>query len=315
MSNLELHYYLKDGKHSMDAIIKNRAEHEILKIIYEVATILEIDISIEIEAMEQGGIREIIKFFSKHKNKGYLAILIFFSSMVSDVVTGVITESVTSDSEMDSLTKEEKRLNIRKLKKELDNDVYNISKHDSIKLIKEITENLKTDPKICIHKSRFYSQIIKESAVYKFSLTEISKDGMKISDEYSIDRENFSQQIIDENEGTLVIIEDAHVVLVAPVLRFSNMKWRGIYNGKRVSFDLTDSDFKREIMERRFSFSNGTSIRCKLNYFEAIDENGELIAHDLEITDVFEVFQGQTTTYTAKYKKIKEAENQIKFPF
>ena len=48
---LQLHYYLSEHSHSMDAKIYNNVESELLKVIDEVARILDLEISIEIQAL------------------------------------------------------------------------------------------------------------------------------------------------------------------------------------------------------------------------------------------------------------------------
>ena len=66
---LQLHYYLAENLHSMDAKTYNKVETEFLKIVEETSKILDISISTEIQALEEGGIKAIYKFFCKKKNK------------------------------------------------------------------------------------------------------------------------------------------------------------------------------------------------------------------------------------------------------
>ncbi len=40
MEKLELHYYLENDFHSMDAFVKNKAEAELLKVFKEISEIL-----------------------------------------------------------------------------------------------------------------------------------------------------------------------------------------------------------------------------------------------------------------------------------
>ena len=61
MEKLELHYYLSGESHSMDAFVKNKAEAELLKVFKEISDILKLDLSFEIEALTEGGIKEFIK--------------------------------------------------------------------------------------------------------------------------------------------------------------------------------------------------------------------------------------------------------------
>jgi len=306
VNNLELHYFLEDGKHSMNALVKNRAEHELLKLILEISSLLEIEISIEIGAMEEGGIKEIIKFFSKHKNKGYLAILVYLSTIIGNVTTEVVSHKLNEDKELDSLTKVEKKLSIRKLQKELETS-------DTVKAketVTKITTIINNDYKVQVFKSRFYTQVLKEDNLYRLSLTEINGDKLISKSEFTIDRNNFRKQILDDENGALMIIDNAHIDIISPVLKPSEMKWKGTYNGKPIAFELKDSEFRNDVMNKKYSFSNGTSILCKLSYKEGVNDNGELFLKEIAVYDVLEIYEATTTQITEKYKRLKALSNQ-----
>lgn len=290
----------------MDAMVKNRAEHELLKLILEISSLLEIEISIEIGAIEEGGIKEIIKFFSKHKNKGYLAILVYLSTIIGNVTTEVISNKLNEDKELDSLTKAEKRLNIRKLKKEL--ETSNTVKANQT--VTKITDVINNDYKVQVFKSRFYTQVLKQDNLYKLSLTEINDDKFVSKSEFTIDRNSFRKQILEDESGALTIIDNAHIEVISPVLKPSEMKWKGTYNGKPISFELKDSEFRNDVLNKKFSFSNGTAIRCKLVYKEGMNDNGELCLKEIAVYDVLEVYEAATTQVTEKYKRLKALSNQ-----
>ena len=65
---LQIHYYLSNNSHSMDAKILNKVEGELLKILEEVSDILGLEIYIETFALEEGGIKSIYKFVNKKNN-------------------------------------------------------------------------------------------------------------------------------------------------------------------------------------------------------------------------------------------------------
>ena len=67
---LQLHYYLSGHSHSMDAKIYNKVESELLKIIEEVSNVLDLEILIEIQALEEGGLKAIYKFLNKFESIG-----------------------------------------------------------------------------------------------------------------------------------------------------------------------------------------------------------------------------------------------------
>ncbi|WP_230664242.1 hypothetical protein [Vibrio cholerae] len=61
-TKLQMHYYLENDSHSMDAIARNKCEAEIIAIVQEVAKILNAQIVIEAEAWKEGGLRDIWGF-------------------------------------------------------------------------------------------------------------------------------------------------------------------------------------------------------------------------------------------------------------
>ena len=93
------------------------------------------------------------------------------------------------------------------------------------------------------------------------------------------------------------------------------MKWKGLYNDKSISFNLLDSDFKNAVLNKQYSFSNGTSIKCTLEIVITLDEDGEEIIKEANVFDVLEVFDGKQTHITKKAKHLKELQNQIKIDF
>lgn len=53
---LELHYYLSNGSHAMDAIVRNKCETEVLAIIQEISNSLGFQVNIESVAYQEGGL-------------------------------------------------------------------------------------------------------------------------------------------------------------------------------------------------------------------------------------------------------------------
>jgi hypothetical protein len=60
-NTLELHYWLNDGTHSMDAFVQNKCEYEFLGILKEIAASFNAEIIIETEPLADGGLRRWFK--------------------------------------------------------------------------------------------------------------------------------------------------------------------------------------------------------------------------------------------------------------
>ena len=72
---LELHYFFTDNSHSMDAIVRNECEKELLALFRECSVILGVDFKIESEAFSEGGLKEIWRFFGSTQVATSLVIL------------------------------------------------------------------------------------------------------------------------------------------------------------------------------------------------------------------------------------------------
>jgi len=295
----------------MDALVKNRCEFQLLKLMNEVATILDIDLDIEIQAIKEGGVREIFKFLNKKKNKPYLLTTIYFLGILSSVIINIASDQLTKDTEQEDLNKEESRLRIKKLNKELNESNSNITQDT----ISQIIPLIASDHKIRVFKSRFYTALLEEPQVYQVSATEMRNDQVISSSEHVISREAFTQQIIPEEDIEIQVIENAYIEIVSPVLKLNDMKWRAIYNGKHITFELKDTEFKNAVLNKQYSFSNGTAIRCKLAFKTGVNEMGVFQTKDFTVFDVLEVYDGLDSKPTPRLKRMKEIANQSKFKF
>ncbi|WP_042722097.1 hypothetical protein [Flavobacterium sp. B17] len=68
-NKLEIHYWLRNNIHSIDAFTENKCSYEILNIIREIAKLNELEILIETEALGEGGVKKWLKIVSKDENK------------------------------------------------------------------------------------------------------------------------------------------------------------------------------------------------------------------------------------------------------
>jgi len=68
-AKLELHYYFPDSSHSIDAIIRNKCEAELLGLLEEAAGVLGIKLKIKSEALREGGLREFWKVLGENNTQ------------------------------------------------------------------------------------------------------------------------------------------------------------------------------------------------------------------------------------------------------
>lgn len=314
MEKLELHYYLSDESHSMDAFVKNKAEAELLKVFKEISDILELDLSFEIEALTKGGIKEFFRILKKKKTrKQIVKILAVIGVVFSGVLTNIISDQFTKNTELEKSQLEESKLNIRKLKLELEKE--DITAEESNFIIENLTIIISNSDKIKFHRSNFYSNLLKEDKIEQISTTLLDKNYKPISDENKVARKDFGKFIVHKIKIDSEFIKEANIEIVSPVLRSGKMKWRGYYDAKPISFNLLDSEFQNEVLNREVSFQNGTSIKCLLEFEKEMDDEGNIKTTEVNVYNVTKVFEGETTIITKRGKKIIEAKNQTKLDF
>jgi hypothetical protein len=314
MEKLELHYYLSDKSHSMDAFVKNKAEAELLKVFKEISELLELDLSFEIEALTEGGIKEFIKILKKKKTKKQIAkILAVVGVIFSGVLTNIISDQFTKNPELEKSQLEESQLNIKKLKRDLEKE--DILEEESTLIIENLTVIISNTDKIKFHRSNFYSNLLKENKIEQISTTELDENNNPLSEEKKVSRENFNKFIVHKVKIDSEFIEDVNIEIVSPVLKKGKMKWRGYYDSKPISFNLLDSDFRNSVLNREVSFQNGTSIKCLLEFEKEMDDEGNIKTTEINVFDVSNIFEGETTIITKRGKEIIEEKKQTKLDF
>jgi len=301
MEKLALHYYLEGGIHSMDAFVKNKAELEIIRTFEQISKILAIDLKCEIEALEEGGIKEYFRLITRND---------LLTGAIITIAAGVITHSLTTDTEYSQLQKEEIKLNIQKLKTEL-NETPQENTEKKVQIINNITVVLCNHDKIKSHKSNLYSALLNDSAVEEFSTSVVDASNNLISEEYKVKRKGFDQFIIDDNTAESEIIRNAEIEVTSPVFNSIKQKWKGIYDSTSFSFSLLDDDFKTSVFNKEFSFTNGTTIKCTLEKERVLTEEGTYKVIAYNVYSVLEVNNDNKTIKTKLAKQIEQSDNDV----
>lgn len=310
LDNLQVHYYLSDDSHSMDAKILNRVESELLKIVEEISRILDIEITIETQALEEGGIRSIYRFLTRRENKAKILIVgAFFAGIVGTVVSEVIADSINTDSEMEKLKREQVELQIKKLRLDIANDsleklhqrndenmtasITTYNDGDEIKIDSELIDSISIylgeSNRVKIAKSKFYEYLLKEGKVEKVSTQVLDSNNKPKSAEKSVPRSDFKLFVINETIVEPDYKENITLEIVSPVLKRNRLSWKAIYDDKTVTFKLKDEDFKNMIVNKNLSFSNGTKIVCDVETKLKMNTNGDLVETGKSVYNVSKI--------------------------
>lgn len=304
-NTVELHYYLNDGSHAVDAFVQNKTQAEFLFIARDIAQILGVELDIEIFPLKEGGFKLPFNFKAKSVQNSITSgiFLAIFSAFIFTPVSQLSHELIKrymEDPELTALQKE-------KLKAEIEN----INADTALKM-KELGNN----QKLIIHKSRFYKGLQKTSKVEKVSIRSYDTTGSDLIPEKFVVRTDFPYHIVESS--ALPDINDDHAIIeiVSPVLKKENIKWRGIYNGEAIPFSMRSREFKRKTLAGVIQFRTGFTIDCQLNVKRKLDENGiekiteyivkSVNSYYINKASVMEMQEGQKQKEKEKKKLIDE---------
>lgn len=283
---LQVHYYLSNNSHSMDAKILNKVEGELLKILEEVSDILGLEIYIETFALEEGGIKSIYKFVNKKKNRAKIIVVgSFLASIVGSVISDVVSNSINTDSETEKKKNQLIELQIKKLKQDFEKDSLDALKADSEneeelvinqELIDSLAIYISENNKVKISKSKFYTFLSKEGKIEKVSTQELNENFEPKSVEKIVPRSDFKYFIVKETVIEPEYKENITLEIVSPVLKRNRMSWKAIYNNQNITFKLQDDDFKNLILNKNLSFSNGTKLICDIETKQKMNDDGQI---------------------------------------
>ncbi|HAO08084.1 MAG TPA: hypothetical protein DCQ50_14120 [Chryseobacterium sp.] len=299
-NSIELHYLFTDDTHTMDAVIQNKCEYDFLAIIKAVATTFEVEITIETEPLENGGLKRLFKVITKGENKNaaittaaivYLITNIFLAPIATSL-TEVVKQSIAHFFE----DKELKQLEKEKLKEE----IKNIKEDTKIK-----TQKLNENTIVIKKRSDFYEAIEKYQKVEKIGV-QIKYGDQNISDEKIVSRVQFKEYILATNKLEPIKIDNQEIEIISPVLKKGNYKWRGIYKGEPISFNMKSIEYKALVQTGKVEFKNGSSIKCLLELKRELDVEGREIVTDYNIILVNEYFVNDKPFETSEGKQHRQ---------
>lgn len=294
---LELHYYLINESHTMDALVRNKCEAELLAIIVEISEALGIEVNVETGAYQEGGLKELWAFIGRNNNQITLVILI---------LTLILSRVPLSDSEQEALTKEvtkltleEKRLSIEKLKRELKAGEVQVETADAA--ANAISNNLK----IAARNSNFYKNLAGYEKVTGVGMLPLDKDNQPTADAKYVPRSDFNKFILFTNTLPTEIVDDAQIEIISPVLKEGNYKWKGVYLDAPISFTMSDAEFKDSVLREEISFQHGSIIECVLSIHRKFDEIGDVVITGYSVATVIKKTDGVASLETVQGKRFK----------
>lgn len=301
VETIELHYWLNDNSHTMEAHIFNKCEYEFLGIANELSKALRLSVEIEVEPLGEGGIRAWFKFKKKTKDALKIAVLIFLLTDILgaplkttlEYLTKEVLERIFEDPEIKRLEQEKKRA-------ELELDIAK-AKAETELLCRDIDEN-----KIKKKRSNYYETASQSQKIERISV--IATDADKDFDFIKKDilATDFQQFIMTSDDVEPDFDENAIIEIISPVLKKGKYPWVGIYNGEVIQFKMKSNEFKGMVLSGKVPFKNGSSITCLLVTNKKIDNEGEIKVTGHEVNEVYNFFENDTPIETPEGKRKRQ---------
>lgn len=305
--NFELHYYLKNKSHSIDAFIANKSQRDFLLLAREISKALGVDVEIEVYPLAEGGIRNFFRFKDREVKVGvsvaaFTMVLSVFIVNPASQITAEWVKAMFADDELIELQKENLRLQNQKLS--LDTKIAEA--------------HLDKNAKAIIHKSMFYKALRESSEIEEISISAFGEKNNCIFPERKVPYQNFPDYIVDSNSLPTITDDTAEIEIISPVLKQGDYKWRGIYKNEVISFSMKSHEFNQKVLNGEINFKNGFLIKCSLNIFRYLNENGEekTRGYAVQRVDSYSVSDRPIETNEGRRKKLEREreEAQLKLP-
>lgn len=301
-TELELHYFFSDSTHTIDSFVRHKCEAEILSIAREISIKLGYDIIIETEPSREGGFKEFWKFIERHNVQ-----LTFFATIIALILSRIpVSNSELEKLQIENLKldNEEKRLNIDKMRKEMEK-----GKPMDLESFNSLIKFLESDYKIIRHKSTFYKAVQSYSKISKISTTSFEQT-KQIDGPHFVERPDFHKFILSTDSLPEITRDNAILEIIAPVLMDGKYKWKGIYEGRTIDFSMNDKDYINSVIKKEITFHNGFFIECVLKIKPKLDADGEVYNTGFSVETVLANVDGNKYQETLQGKIYKKNKNE-----
>lgn len=282
---LLVHFHLEDSKHEMDAHVLHACEGHVLGLVRELSRLLDIEFRIEAHALEEGGVEVWLTFIGKH------AVAL---TLVGGLVTAVFSAGqwvlhgqpmLKQQSELNELNIKKLKLEIKKMEAEASPDVAKAPATTATRplnlepppTVDEVAPALEGSRKIVHLRSQFYENLLKERRVTAVGFAPHHRPS--INEERLVRREQFAWFVVQPTDVPPQRYPKVEIEVVAPVLQRRNLKWRGLFAKKGISFEIADQRFLDKVASKRVAFQNGTTLLCDVLVLSRVNEAGDVEAY------------------------------------
>lgn len=294
VGQFKVHYHLFGGLHQMDALVRNRAEAELLALLREVSGTIGVPFRVETMARGEGGVEEFLNLVFQHKEHVLFVMAVlgpllsaapFYKAKIRQSRQQTIMNDLTIQKLKLELAEKEAAAADRAVKKQIEGKTEALPLEPTL-TPEEIAAALLARKKIARRRSNYYERLIEDSRIKAVGFAPTHRQG---AEERIIARDNFAEFVVDRAELEPLKYRNVMIEVVSPVLRSGGLKWRGIFDKKVISFDLEDRGFQDRVATKRVQFQNGTMLRCDLEVRQREDETGDSEIAGYVVTAVHDI--------------------------
>lgn len=171
--------------------------------------------------------------------------------------------------------------------------------------------SLQTDPKVLVPRSNFYKLLSSTDKVTGVGYTAMPDRHSGLSEVY-VSRAEFANFMFPSEALDPEFRRGVTIELISPVIIDSDARWRGIFEGKRIGFEMKDSAFKEAVLNRTVKFQSGDRIVCDLKVDRKYDEGGEIKISGYSVLTVLDRMQGDKVIETPQGRQKRFADKHAK---
>lgn len=283
---LQFHYYFTDDSHSINSIVRNECEKEIIFIFKEISETLGLQLDLESLPTEEGGFKEIWKFLGKSPVQ---------ITLIVSVATIIISRFPVENKELTKLQIENLKLDNEIKRRELEKlDLENLQEDKELdqQIVKDSVEFVNKNYKISWRKSNLYQRL---NDYQKIESVEVQryKDDAPVGDARKIKRNEFAKFILRTDELPKLEHENVKIDVISPAIKRGNFKWKGFYNNEIINFTMNDSTFRDQVLNGEVHFSNRFSIEAEMIQDRKINKDGDVAVTNSVVNKVIASIDGE----------------------
>ena len=284
-NKLSLHYYFKDESHSIDSLLRNECEKEILFMLKDISETLNLKLKLETLPPENGGFVETWKFIGE--NSPQITLLVSIATIIISRFPVQNKELTKLQIENLKLDNELKKKELEKLNLEFLQDENDISKE----LIKDTVNLVNKNYKVSWRKSNFYKKLNSYPKIDSIELMRYD-DNSPVKTPRKINKSEFSSFILNSDELPSTEQERAIIDVISPSLKPGKFTWKGFYNKEIINFSMDDFGFKEKVLNGKIHFSNRYSIEVQMTQERKINKDGNIVVTDSIVHKVLASIEG-----------------------